>query len=91
MTVHYDVVVSRVVDLIVLQACRGTRLDHGVEKSDGPAEETMDEVDAATVHRIPSEADFLMAYSVVPGKRWFSSARRSHQVILILALSLLYF
>ncbi|XP_064601294.1 caspase-7-like [Liolophura sinensis] len=53
--------------LFFIQACRGTRLDHGVEKSDGAGEETMDEVDAATVHRIPSEADFLMAYSVVPG------------------------
>ena len=49
------------------QACRGRRFDFGVEI---PSEE--DAVDAhmdqQKVLRIPTEADFLMAYSVVPGQ-----------------------
>ena len=47
------------------QACRGRRYDFGTEVAD--------EVDASAdpedvgIRRIPVEADFLMAYSVVPG------------------------
>ena len=46
------------------QACRGSKLDYGAE---------VDEVDAAvvekpTVRTIPTAADFLLAYSVVPGQ-----------------------
>ena len=54
------------------QACRGTQLDSGVEVADakGAAPEDMD-VDAVEMRRIPTEADFLMAYSVVPGKQGF--------------------
>ncbi|XP_013399774.1 caspase-3 [Lingula anatina] len=51
--------------IFFVQACRGNKLDHGVEVCD--AEVVKDEPDAATVFRVPSEADFLMAYSVVPG------------------------
>ncbi|XP_013391091.1 caspase-3 [Lingula anatina] len=52
--------------LIFIQACRGTKLDGGVEVAD--AEMWEDEPDGRThVHRIPAEADFLIAYSVVPG------------------------
>lgn len=58
--------------LFFLQACRGSKLDHGTEVADaagvgGANEGGIDMLDAVTVHRIPSEADFLMAYSVVPG------------------------
>ncbi|XP_069833850.1 caspase-3-like [Dendropsophus ebraccatus] len=46
--------------LFFIQACRGTDLDPGVEtdSGSGPSEET---------YRIPVEADFLYAYSTVPG------------------------
>ena len=48
-----------------MKACRGSKLDHGVEVvADGD-----DETDAP-VRRIPAEADFLMAYSTVPGKHF---------------------
>ena len=52
---------------LFLQACRGTKLDDGatVADSKGQAAEEM-EVDVE-YRRIPTEADFLMAYSVVPG------------------------
>ncbi|OCT99585.1 hypothetical protein XELAEV_18005367mg [Xenopus laevis] len=46
--------------IFFIQACRGTELDSGIETDSGsePGEET---------HRIPVEADFLYAYSTVPG------------------------
>ena len=48
-----------------MQACRGSKYDWGVEVED------VDEADSASegpaVRKIPLEADFLMAYSVVPG------------------------
>ncbi|XP_018421176.1 PREDICTED: caspase-3-like [Nanorana parkeri] len=46
--------------LFFIQACRGTELDSGVETDSGSGsqEET---------HKIPVEADFLYAYSTVPG------------------------
>lgn len=51
--------------LFFIQACRGRRYDFGTEQ---PGE---DDVDAAissnSVRKIPVEADFLFAYSVVPG------------------------
>lgn len=47
--------------LFFIQACRGDKLDHGVEVSDSSGGK--DEA----VTRIPTEADFLMAYSTVPG------------------------
>ena len=40
------------------QACRGEGLDSGVQA---------DDADDEKAERIPTEADFLMAYSTVPG------------------------
>ena len=57
--------------LFFIQACRGTRLDSGVEFTDGAGDdEETDGLGAKSrTYRIPMEADFLMAYSVVPGSR----------------------
>lgn len=65
--------------IFFIQACRGTQLDSGVEVADaqgaGPGEADLDTVD---IRRIPTEADFLMAYSVVPGYfAWRNSTRGS--------------
>lgn len=61
--------------LFFIQACRGTQLDHGVEVCDAEGEEEMEVVE---VRRIPTEADFLMAYSVVPGYfAWRNSTKGS--------------
>lgn len=61
--------------LFFIQACRGQELDRGVTVADGGEEEMDEEV---IVRRIPSEADFLMAYSVVPGYfAWRNSNRGS--------------
>ncbi len=49
----------------VIQACRGTRMDEGVEVAD----DADDESDGKQHVKIPTEADFLIAYSTVPGKR----------------------
>ncbi len=43
---------------LLSQACRGTQLDAGVQADDAGSDEA---------ERIPTEADFLMAYSTVPG------------------------
>ena len=51
---------------LFIQACRGQGLDAGVEVCD--SDDTQDETDAGKLRRIPSMADFLLAYSVVPGK-----------------------
>ena len=58
--------------MLSVQACRGTQLDSGVDVADakGVAPEDMD-IDDVEIRRIPTEADFLMAYSVVPGKQSF--------------------
>ncbi|PIO25030.1 hypothetical protein AB205_0083760 [Aquarana catesbeiana] len=45
---------------VFLKACRGTELDSGVETDSGSGSEE-------EAHRIPVEADFLYAYSTVPG------------------------
>ncbi|KAI8797529.1 caspase-3 [Biomphalaria glabrata] len=59
--------------IFLIQACRGTELDPGVEVPDGMEIEMEEEV-----RRIPTEADFLMAYSVVPGYfAWRNSTRGS--------------
>lgn len=47
------------------KACRGDRKDDGVDLTD--AEEETD-ASPARLYRIPTEADFLIAYSVVPGE-----------------------
>ncbi|XP_067672894.1 caspase-3-like [Haliotis asinina] len=67
--------------LFFIQACRGQGLDEGVDVSDalGTKGDADDDVEMAPVtYRIPTEADFLMAYSVVPGFfSWRNSARGS--------------
>ncbi|XP_069487595.1 caspase-3 [Ambystoma mexicanum] len=45
--------------LFFIQACRGTELDSGIEADSGS--------DSSDQQRIPVEADFLYAYSTVPG------------------------
>merc|ERR1719422_2030866 len=46
--------------LFFIQACQGDQLDHGVQM--------VTQTDAgATTYKIPSHADFLIAYSTVPG------------------------
>lgn len=49
--------------LYVVQACRGTDLDPGIE-TDSVSE-------SEGTQRIPVEADFLYAYSTAPGKTCF--------------------
>lgn len=48
------------------QACRGTELDDGIQTDSGPVTDT----DANPRHKIPVEADFLFAYSTVPGTKF---------------------
>ena len=50
------------------QACQGVQFDQGVgvNTTDAKGDLPMDQ--DIQVHKIPSEADFLIAYSVVPGK-----------------------
>lgn len=52
------------------QACRGSEFDDGIQTDSGPPNDTM-ETDANPRHKIPVEADFLFAYSTVPGKQTF--------------------
>ncbi|KAI2658378.1 Caspase-7 [Labeo rohita] len=47
-------------------ACRGSEFDDGVQTDSGPPNDTI-ETDANPRHKIPVEADFLFAYSTVPG------------------------
>ncbi|XP_059175782.1 caspase-3-like [Physella acuta] len=64
--------------IFFIQACRGTELDSGIEVADASEMEVEMEEDETIVRRIPTEADFLMAYSVVPGYfAWRNSARGS--------------
>lgn len=51
------------------EACRGSRFMHGVVVADS-YEDGEDVTDAAaeTTRNIPTEADFLISYSTVPGK-----------------------
>lgn len=48
------------------QACRGSEFDDGIQTDSGPPNDTI-ETDANPRHKIPVEADFLFAYSTVPG------------------------
>lgn len=47
--------------LFFVQACQGERLDHGIPVY------TADSTDSATYFKIPTYADFLIAYSTLPG------------------------
>jgi len=52
--------------LFFIQACRGRRYDWGVTLEDGDDE--LDSADSPTqANKIPTEADFLLAYSASPG------------------------
>uniref|UniRef100_A0A0B7BHR3 Caspase family p20 domain-containing protein n=1 Tax=Arion vulgaris TaxID=1028688 RepID=A0A0B7BHR3_9EUPU len=60
--------------LFFIQACRNDIINYGETVSDG-AEEEVD-----IIRRIPAEADFLIAYSVVPGLYcWRKTSEGSHQ------------
>ncbi|XP_007259314.2 caspase-7 isoform X1 [Astyanax mexicanus] len=52
--------------LFFIQACRGSEFDDGIQTDSGPPNDTI-ETDANPRHKIPVEADFLFAYSTVPG------------------------
>nr|ANS12220.1 caspase-7 [Ctenopharyngodon idella] len=52
--------------LFFIQACRGSEFDDGIQTDSGPPSDTI-ETDANPRHKIPVEADFLFAYSTVPG------------------------
>lgn len=49
--------------LFFIQACRGTDLDDGIQADSGP----IGDMDENSRCKIPVEADFLFAYSTVPG------------------------
>ncbi|XP_072335528.1 caspase-7 isoform X1 [Scyliorhinus torazame] len=51
--------------LFFIQACRGSEFDQGIQTDSGPTGDV--ETDANPQHKIPVEADFLYAYSTVPG------------------------
>lgn len=53
--------------ILCFQACRGSEFDDGIQTDSGPANDTL-ETDANPRYKIPVEADFLFAYSTVPGK-----------------------
>nr|XP_056705838.1 caspase-7 [Euleptes europaea] len=52
--------------LFFIQACRGSEFDDGIQTDSGPSNDNL-ETDANPSYRIPVEADFLFAYSTVPG------------------------
>lgn len=53
--------------IFFIQACRGTKFDDGVDMNVADAKGFMDVEPQFSLQKIPSEADFLIAYSVVPG------------------------
>nr|XP_005293940.1 caspase-7 isoform X3 [Chrysemys picta bellii]XP_042711209.1 caspase-7 isoform X3 [Chrysemys picta bellii] len=52
--------------LFFIQACRGSTFDDGIQTDSGLADDT-EVTDANPRYKIPVEADFLFAYSTVPG------------------------
>ncbi|KAF7253514.1 Caspase-7 [Varanus komodoensis] len=52
--------------LFFIQACQGSELDDGIQTDSGSSGDTL-EMDANPNYKIPVEADFLYAYSTVPG------------------------
>lgn len=57
--------------IFIFQACRGNELDAGIEATDAESE-------PPKTNRIPLEADFLYAYSTVPGYfSWRNSSKGS--------------
>lgn len=64
--------------IFIIQACQGAQFDSGVEMNVSDAKGMMEVDRTIQVHKIPSEADFLIAYSVVPGYySWRNSANGS--------------
>ncbi|XP_078319668.1 caspase-7-like [Crassostrea virginica] len=53
--------------IFFIQACRGTKFDEGVDMNVADAKGFMDVEPQFSLQKIPSESDFLIAYSVVPG------------------------
>lgn len=52
--------------ILWFQACRGSEFDDGIQTDSGSSNDTL-EMDANPRYKIPVEADFLYAYSTVPG------------------------
>ncbi|XP_062988757.1 caspase-7 [Elgaria multicarinata webbii] len=52
--------------LFFIQACQGSEFDDGIQTDSGSSNDTL-EMDANPTYKIPVEADFLYAYSTVPG------------------------
>ena len=52
--------------LLCFQACRGSEFDDGIQTDSGASDDAL-EMDANPRYKIPVEADFLYAYSTVPG------------------------
>nr|XP_003223489.1 PREDICTED: caspase-7 isoform X2 [Anolis carolinensis]XP_008112945.1 PREDICTED: caspase-7 isoform X2 [Anolis carolinensis] len=52
--------------LFFIQACRGSEFDAGIQTDSGSSNDNL-EMDANPRYKIPVEADFLYAYSTVPG------------------------
>ncbi|XP_074855228.1 caspase-7-like [Carettochelys insculpta] len=63
--------------LFFIQACRGSEFDDGIMTDSGPADDTL-VTDVNPRYKIPIEADFLFAYSTVPGYySWRNQGRGS--------------
>ncbi|XP_062932897.1 caspase-3 [Cynocephalus volans] len=70
--------------LFIIQACRGTELDCGIETDSGTDDEMM-------CQKIPVEADFLYAYSTAPGYySWRNSRHGSWFIQALCALLKMY-
>lgn len=65
---HFSLLVKFSPSSLLFQACRGSEFDEGIQTDSGPANDTL-ETDANPRYKIPVEADFLFAYSTVPGKK----------------------
>lgn len=64
--------------IFFIQACQGGKFDGGANVNTFDAKGTYGKDHEIQVHKIPSEADFLIAYSVVPGYfSWRNSANGS--------------
>lgn len=62
--------------LFFIQACQGDKLDGGITMS-----RTETDGQGANTYRIPTQADFLIAYSTVPGKKttvFYFVSRNNH-------------
>lgn len=70
--------------LIFIQACRGVQLDEGVNASDTKRNKTAATLDDAA-YKIPTEADFLYAFSCPPGYYSFRNAKQGSWFIQAIA------